>query len=65
MESHIHIHGEGIQIIPHAEHVQQNHYPKISGMYEALMSRTLDVGGLNDEERAILRYVEECVPAAF
>ena len=41
------------------------HNPKISGMYEALMSRTLDVGGLNDEERAILRYVEECVPAAF
>ena len=41
------------------------HNPKISGMYEALMERKLDVSGLTDEEKAILRYVEECVPAAF
>ena len=41
------------------------HNPKISGMYEALTERRLDVARLTDEEKAILRYVEECVPAAF
>ena len=41
------------------------HNPKISGMYEALTERKLDVSGLTDEEKAILRYVEECVPADF
>ena len=41
------------------------HNPKVSGMYEALTERRLDVSGLTDEEKAILRYVEECVPAAF
>ena len=41
------------------------HNPKISGMYEALTERRLDVSRLTDEEKAILRYVEECVPAAF
>ena len=41
------------------------HNPKISGMYEALTERRLDVTRLTDEEKAILRYVEECVPAAF
>ena len=34
-------------------------------MYKALTERRLDVSGLTDEEKAILRYVEECVPAAF
>ena len=41
------------------------HNPKISGMYKALTERKLDVSGLTDEEKAILRYVEECVPATF
>ena len=41
------------------------HNPKISGMYEALTERRLDVSRLTDEEKAILRYVEECVPKAF
>ena len=41
------------------------HNPKNSGMYEALTKRKLDVSGLTDEEKAILRYVEECVPTAF
>ena len=50
---------------PTASPVPGHPGPEISGMYEALTERRLDVTRLTDEEKAILRYVEECVPAAF